>query len=103
MTTQTLQEQFLQSNSEQTSEILNDYLRGSIRLALFELMQQEVHEFCGPSHARGNPSSNYHSAVAGWFFRVGGILLLLGLLLMPIIWKKTRQTSAKEALKDMHH
>lgn len=58
MTTQTLQEQFLQSNSEQTSEILNDYLRGSIRLALFELMQQEVHELCGPSHARGNPSSN---------------------------------------------
>lgn len=58
MSTQTLQEQFLQSNSEQTSEIFNEYLRGSVRLALFELMQQEVHELCGPSHARGNPSSN---------------------------------------------
>ena len=58
MTIQTLQQQFLQSNSEQTSEIFNEYLRGSVRLALFELMQQEVHELCGPSHARGNASPN---------------------------------------------
>ena len=56
MTTQTLQSQFLQSDSEQTSEIFNEYLRGSVRLALFELMQQEVHELCGPSHARGHAS-----------------------------------------------
>ena len=58
MSIQTLQQQFLQSNSEQTSEIFNEYLRGSVRLALFELMQQEVHELCGRSHARGNASPN---------------------------------------------
>lgn len=53
MTNQTLQQQFLQADSEQTAEIFNEYLRSSVRLALFDLMQQEVQELCGPSHDRG--------------------------------------------------
>lgn len=58
MTIETLQERFLQSDSEQTSDIFNEYVRGSVRLALFELMQQEVRELCGPSHARERDSCN---------------------------------------------
>lgn len=58
MTTKTLQERFLQSNSDETAEIFSEFLRGSVRLALFELMQEEVHELCGPSHDREHTSSN---------------------------------------------
>ncbi len=62
MNTQTLQEQFLQSESGQSAEIFNQFLRSSVRLALFELMQQEVHDLCGRSHARDRHSSSFRRA-----------------------------------------
>lgn len=35
---------------------------------------------------------DFHSAIAGWFYQGGGIVLLLGLLAIPIILKKTKPT-----------
>lgn len=61
MTKQSLRKQFLQSESEQTSEIFNEYLRVSVRLALFDLMQEEVEDLCGRPHAR-DQSSEYRRA-----------------------------------------
>lgn len=31
---------------------------------------------------------DFHSAVAGWFYKTGGILFLLGLIAVPIIFRK---------------
>ena len=38
---------------------------------------------------------DFHSSVAGWFYKAGGILFLAGLLAIPIILKKTKQKGAK--------
>ncbi len=62
MNTQTLQEQFLQSESGQSAEIFDQFLRSSVRLALFELMQQEVHDLCGRSHDRDRPPTTFRRA-----------------------------------------
>jgi hypothetical protein len=43
---------------------------------------------------------DFHSSVAGWFYKTGGILLLAGLLAIPIILKKTKQTGANKPLQD---
>ena len=40
---------------------------------------------------------DFHSAVAGWFYKTGGILFLVGLIAIPIILKKTKQTGANKA------
>jgi len=40
---------------------------------------------------------DFHSSVAGWFYKVGGILFLAGLLAIPIVLKKTKQTGANKA------
>jgi transposase-like protein len=39
------------------TELFRDYLRQSVREALWELMQEEVEQLCGTSHQRGNPGS----------------------------------------------
>jgi putative transposase len=58
-----LQEQLLQSNSEQTSEIFNEYLRGAVRFALLDLMQEEVQTLCGQAYDRnGDDCSGYRRA-----------------------------------------
>jgi len=36
---------------------------------------------------------DFHSSVAGWFYKTGGIIFLLGLLAVPIILKKTRRNT----------
>lgn len=51
MSNLSLQEQLLQSNSTETSEIFNELLRGAARLALFDLMQEEVLALCGPAYS----------------------------------------------------
>ncbi len=56
-----LQEQLLQSNSTETSEIFNELLRGAARLALFDLMQQEVLALCGPAYSH-SPKASYRRA-----------------------------------------
>jgi transposase-like protein len=55
LTSQSLHEQLLQSDSTGTAEIFNEYLRGAAKLALFDLMQEEVDRLCGPSHDRALP------------------------------------------------
>lgn len=55
MTIQPLRELLLQSDSEGTATIFNEFLRGAARLALFDLMQEEVDNLCGPSHDRALP------------------------------------------------
>jgi len=35
---------------------------------------------------------DFHSAVAGWFYTAGGILFLAGLLLIPVILRKTKNS-----------
>jgi len=41
---------------------------------------------------------NFHSSVAGWFYKTGGILFLVGLIAIPIILKKTKQRGANNRL-----
>jgi len=56
-----LHQQLLQSDSQQSTEIFNEYLRGAARLALFELMQEEVNHLCGPAYSRheeGDPPTH---------------------------------------------
>ncbi len=40
---------------------------------------------------------DFHSSVAGWFYKAGGILFLAGLLAIPIILKMTKQSGANKA------
>ena len=42
----------------------------------------------------------FHSCVAGWFYKAGGILFMGGLLVIPIILKRTKQTGANRPLQD---
>lgn len=58
MNIQSLKQQLLQSDSAETTAIFNEFLRGSARLALFDLMRQEVAELCGPSHSRETSMEN---------------------------------------------
>lgn len=41
---------------------------------------------------------DFHSSVAGWFYKAGGILFLIGLIAIPIILKKTKQRGANNRL-----
>jgi hypothetical protein len=34
---------------------------------------------------------DFHSSVAGWFYKTGGIVLIFGLLAIPVVVKKTRR------------
>lgn len=56
-----------------TSEIFRDYLRQSIREALWDLMQEEVEQLCGASHRRVEKGS-YRRAGSenGVFYHHGG-------------------------------
>lgn len=51
MSNLSLQEQLLQSDSTETSAIFNELLRGAARLALFDLMHEEVLALCGPAYS----------------------------------------------------
>lgn len=57
MSSLSLREQLLQSDSEEASEIFNEFLSGAARLALLELMQEEVHRLCGAPY---HPSQSDH-------------------------------------------
>lgn len=59
-----LHQQLLQSDCEQSAEIFNEFLRGAARLALFDVMQEEVNELCGPAYERHGegPSRPYRRA-----------------------------------------
>lgn len=39
---------------------------------------------------------DFHSSIAGWIQLSGGILFLVGLIAIPIILKKTKQTGANK-------
>lgn len=43
---------------------------------------------------------DFHSSLAGWFYKAGGILFLGGLLAIPIIRKRTRKTCTDQPLQD---
>jgi hypothetical protein len=43
---------------------------------------------------------DFHSSVAGWLCKAGGILFLAGLLAIPIILTKTRKIGAGKPLQD---
>ena len=43
---------------------------------------------------------DFHRSVAGWFYKIGGILFLAGLLAIPITLKKTQQTDGNKPLRD---
>ncbi|MFT4640374.1 MAG: hypothetical protein ACI8T1_003701 [Verrucomicrobiales bacterium] len=47
MNIKSLKQQLLQSDFAETSAIFNEFLRGSARLALFDLIRQEFEELCG--------------------------------------------------------
>jgi hypothetical protein len=36
---------------------------------------------------------DFHSSIAGLFYKTGGIVLLVGIVVIPIIWKKTKRKS----------
>ena len=58
MSNLSLQEQLLQSDFAETSQIFNEMLRGAARLALFELMQEEVCNLCGPAYQPSEGASH---------------------------------------------
>jgi len=39
---------------------------------------------------------DFHSSVAGWFYKAGGITFLAGLLAIPIILKKTATDACQQ-------
>jgi hypothetical protein len=41
---------------------------------------------------------DFHSFVAGWFYKAGGIALLVGLIAAPIIWRRTRKHNTNNEL-----
>lgn len=49
---QTIRTLMAQANSEQASEIFQEMLRKSVRLALVEMMAEEVDLLCGPKYSR---------------------------------------------------
>ncbi|MCA1802169.1 MAG: hypothetical protein LC662_06895, partial [Rhodothermaceae bacterium] len=38
---------------------------------------------------------DFHSSIAGLFYKTGGIVLLVGIVVIPIIWKKTKRKSGR--------
>ena len=36
---------------------------------------------------------DFHSFIAGLFYKTGGIVLLVGIVVIPVIWKKTKRKS----------
>jgi len=67
-----LQEQLLQSNSTETSEIFNELLRGAARLALFDLMQEEVLALCGPAYSPSADASHRRAGSEKGLCYMGG-------------------------------
>ena len=43
----------------------------------------------------------FHRSVAGWFYKVGGILFLVGLLAIPILLNKTQRKDRNKPLRDL--
>ena len=42
---------------------------------------------------------DFHSSIAGLIYKTGGIVLLVGIVVIPVIWKKTKRKSKKA----LHH
>lgn len=36
---------------------------------------------------------DFHSSIAGLIYKTGGIVLLVGIVVIPVIWKKTKRKS----------
>ena len=41
---------------------------------------------------------DFHSSVAGMFYKTGGIVFLIGLLAIPIILRKTKRNKCQQSL-----
>lgn len=40
---------------------------------------------------------DFHSSIAGLFYKTGGIILLIGFLAIPIIWRRTKSTQCHQS------
>lgn len=62
---QTIQSALAQADDQQARELFQDMLRKSARLALFDLMAQEVEALCGPKYARQSGEEAFECRRAG--------------------------------------
>ena len=44
---------------------------------------------------------DFHGAVAGWFYKTGGIALLLGVVAIPFILKRTKKSKFQKSSVDV--
>jgi len=62
-----------ESSRGEASEAFREYLRQSVRETLWELMQEEVEQLCGPRHARGTGLEHRRAgSERGLFYSEGG-------------------------------